>query len=403
MLLPKQDDNLFNRRLSKAGSSLVIHLPFFGYLLFGSGIKVICEESIDTMATDGINVYVGYQFVMMEDTEILMFGLLHEVLHIYFSHASRQGDRDEKVWGTAIDIYTNGQCSELLGTQMPTGLQKWKVPDRFIQPQAWADGKTVEQIYDLLITMKKQDPDALKKLHPQADRMGSGNDLIKTPKGSEDPQSNTEWQEIFRNDVAHAKVLSENNVLQLPMSSEVKSRMDKILRPTLPWGSLLRGTLSQDLGFDEMTYCPPKMRYYPIILPQLRSTKERTLVILVDVSASVTQELINIFITNVQAAAHRATKTVIVTFDQIVREHYEVKHPRYIFSKVKFMSGAHSYTSAVDAFRIAKEAKPSSVACLTDGHIELPDYVVPHTTFIIPEGGKQQPWGKHYIMEHPWR
>lgn len=400
MLLPTSDE-LFNRRLTKAGSSLVIRLPFFGYLLFGSGVKVVVRD-IKTMATDGVNIYVGEKFVMLEDLDIVMFGLLHELIHVYFSHAGRCGDRDKKLWNIAVDIFTNEQCAIMLGSEVNGKFIQWKVPSRFIQPQQWAVGKTVEVIYELLKELKKQDPDIEKKLLPGDGEIGEGEDIIPAPQDF-DPQDNKEWQSTFRDDVAHAKALSEKTTLQAPLPTTVRSRMDKIMRPTLPWGSLLRGTLSDDLGYDEATYCPPKMKFYPIILPQTRETKERILAILVDISASVTQELIRIFISNVQAAALRATETVIITFDQVVRENYRTKNPRTIFSKVKFMSGHHTHTSAVVAFELAVAAKASAICCLTDGYIDLPAVPARHTTFVIPEGGRQQPWGKHYVMEHPWR
>ncbi len=94
---------------------------------------------------------------------------------------------------------------------------------------------------------------------------------------------------------------------------------------------------------------------------------------------------------------------LIITFDEVVREHYRTKSPRQIFSKVKFLSGAHSMTSAIVAFELAVKANPSAICCLTDGYIDLPETPAKNTTFVIPEGGKKQPWGKHYIMEHPWR
>lgn len=402
MLIPHTDP-LYNHRLSKAASSLVIRLPFFGYLLFGSGVKVRAA-SIPTMSTNGVGIKCGVNFVLREDVEIVTFGLLHELLHIYLSHVGRMGSRNLHLWNIACDIYVNMMCAELLGTEIKGTLVPWKVPEQFIQPQPYAAGKTIEEIYDILDKMGQQNPNYPKTLLPGNGEIGDGTDMEEPKPGEdEDPQEDTAWQEEFRNDVSHAKALSEKTSFSKPLPSAVRSRMDKIMRPTLPWGTLLRGSISNDLGWDDASYCPPKMKYYPIILPQTKSTKERVLVLLIDISASVTDALIRIFISNVQAAAFRATKTVIVTFDAIVREHYETKKPRDIFTKVKFMSGAHSHTSAVDAFKIAKEANPSAVCCLTDGYIDLPDFKMKNTTFVIPEGGQPQPWGRTFVMEHPWR
>lgn len=405
MILQHTDD-LYNRRMTKAASALVIRLPFFGYLLFGSSVRVVGDMR-PTMATDGVKIYCGIHFVAGETVDIVTFGLLHELLHVYFNHHARRGNRDPKIFNIACDIYVNGMCSTLLGDSQP-----WPVPDRFIQPQSWATGKTVEEIYDIIYKQEQSSPGTAAKYLPEDseadDEVSSGQDMIDPPPASgedegEGAQGDPEWQDVFREDVARAKALAEKSPTHRPLSDVVISRMDKIMKPTLPWGSLLRGDISSDLGWDEVSYAPPKMKYYPIILPQTRQLKERVLVILVDVSASCTDELIRIFITNVQAAAFRATKIVIVTFDQIVREHYVTTRPRDIFTKVKFASGAHSRTSAVEAFEIARKANPSAVVCLTDGYIDLPDFTIRNTTFVIPTGGQKPPWGKTYVMEHPWR
>lgn len=410
------NDELYNRRVTKAASALVIRLPFFGYLLFGSTVKVVADPSVQTMATDGIKIYCGIEFVKDEEYDIVLFGLLHELLHVYFNHASRRDGRDPRLWNIAIDMYTNEQCSILLGSEENGRSVYWRVPKRFIQPQAWAFGKTCEEIYEVLKRQEKEDPEEIKSyLPPPEDGGGEGSEVsegtdLRTPTGGEDgddgldgPQADPAFQESFRQDIASAKALAERSPLNRELSKQVQSRMDKILRPTLPWGSLVRGGLSGDLGWDEATYCPPKTKYYPIILPQTRSLKERKLVLGVDVSASVTQELIRIFITNVQAAAARATEIIIVVFDQVVREVHRTKRPRDIYAHVKFVSGAHSHTSAMGVFEIAKKERASATCLLTDGYIVIPETPHPNTTFVIPEGGQILPWGKTYIMEHPWR
>jgi predicted metal-dependent peptidase len=411
-------DEVYNRRMAKAASALVIRLPFFGYLLFGSGVKVVGDPTIETLATDGLKVYCGIEFVKTETIDITTFGLLHELIHVYFNHHGRREKRDPRTWNIAADIFTNGLCSELLGEEVNGKLVRWAVPSEFIQWQSWADGLTVEQIYEAIKKQDEESPGHSQQYLPKkADgtpsdkEIGNGQDMIEPTKpemGSgdgeeDDPQNDQGFQDVFREDISRANALAEQSPLHKPLPTAVKSRMDKIMKPTLPWGALLRGNLSDALGWDEASYCPPKMKYYPIILPQTRSVKERKLVLGVDVSASVTDALIKIFITNVQAAAYRATEIIIVTFDAVVREVHRTKMPREIYNHVKFVSGAHSHTSAIDFFEIAAKERPSAICVLTDGHIYLPPAPVRNTTFVIPTGGKVLPWGKTFTMEHPWR
>ena len=406
MILTHEDQS-YNKRVAKAASSLVIRLPFFGYLLFGTGVRVV-GQSIPTMATDGVRIMCGVQFVLSQHLDVVMFGLLHELAHVYFAHHSRRGDRNAKTWNIAADIYVNGLCSQLLAENG----KNWKVPEEFIQPQGWAEDMTVEEIYEALQRQEEASPQSTAQYLPKpgsSEEISNGSDMVEPEPGTGDAgaeadlQDNGEWQDTFREDISRAKALAENSPLAKPLPGAVTTRMDKILKASLPWGALLRGSIADSLGWDEATYAPPKMKYYPVILPQTRQLKERVLLLGIDVSASVTQELIKIFISNVQSAAARATKTVIVTFDQVVREQYETTRPRDIFSHVKFNSGAHSYTSAMGVFEIADKVKPSAICILTDGYIDHPEKPYKNTIFVIPEGGNRLPWGRVYTMEHPWR
>jgi predicted metal-dependent peptidase len=386
MIIQRPDDALYNRKVMRAATALVIRHPFFGYMLFGASVKVLPSDSVPTMATDGVSIFCGVAFVHDEPAEILEFGLLHELLHIYFNHVARRGTRNARTWNIAADIFDNGQCSELL---------KWSIPTRFVQPVYWAEGKSVEEIYDLLT------PEALESL-PTSNGVGTGDDMMEPPTG-EDLQADKEWRRTFQQEVAQAKAMADRSVLaKRPLTAAVRDRMMKITKATLPWGTILRGDLSSDLGFDEATYCPPKVKYYPIILPQTRSTKERVLLLGIDISASVTDELIKIFISNVMSAALRATKTIVVTFDQVQRDYHETTNPKDIFRFVKFVSGDHYMTSAMCIFEHAARIRPSAICVLTDGHIKVPETPYKNTTFVIPEGGAKLPWGRHIVMEYQW-
>lgn len=407
MILPHRDDDLYNRRLAKAATSLVIRHPFFGYILFGSSVRVKCGEDVDTMATNGVDLFCGRDFVKTEPLEFLEFVLLHELLHIYFNHFGRRGTRDPLLWNVAVDIYVNDQCAQLFTTDP---LMPYHVDPRLIQPAMWAREKTCEEIYDILAKVQEEEPEKIEKMMPSEDlEIGNGKDMLPPPEsvpGQEpdpnDPQSSKEWQAGFHQDVAQAKAMAERTPTARKLTSAIQERMTKIMKATLPWGSILRGDLAYDLGWDESTYAPPKVKYYPIILPQTRSVKERVLLLAVDISASVTQELIKIFISNVMAAAMKATKTVVVTFDQVQRDYHETTNPKNIFKHVKFVSGDHYMTSAKCVFEHADRLKPSAICVLTDGHIELPDHPYKNTTFVIPDGGRRLPWGRHIVMEFPW-
>jgi predicted metal-dependent peptidase len=276
---------------------------------------------------------------------------------------------------------------------------RFSLPDRFIQPEAWCDGLTVEQIYNKLKEKVDKDIEYVKKILKEG--MLDGGDLVQD--GGPDPQQIEEWQESFRTDVARAHALSELSPTRGRLPAAVITRLEKLGRATLPWGQLLRGDISQELGHDIPSYAPPKMRYYPIILPQILKRKERVLLIAVDVSASVTQKVINVFITNVTSAAARASKVIVVTFDEHLRERYETTRPASILSNLTFNSGVHSRTSALEVFEVADMIKPSAFVILTDLYIDLPSTTLHRPLFVVPTGASQAaPYGRVYVMEDPW-
>lgn len=408
-------DPVGTRNIERAASELTIRLPFFGYLMLGTAIKVVEHKGIQTMATDGIHVFWSTKFAREEGAAILLFALLHEVLHIFLNHHMRQDYREPALWNRAIDIYVNMMCSELLGGANG----RWPIPKRFIQPEEWARGLTAEQIYERLLKKREQAAEERKKEEEEAaakgepppplpemeegDELSDGADLIDPAEGSSDAQMDVRWQDAFREDAVRANALAAKTTTARELPKAVQQRLLKLKRASLPWASLVRGELTTLLGHDNISYAPPKMRHYPVILPRVVKNAERVLVVAVDVSASMGNAFMQTCISNVQAAALRATKTVVITFDAVVREVYETTRPKEIFSRVHFQPGWHTHTSAVEMFAIAKNANPSAICVMTDGYIKLPNEPMPKTLFIIPEGGQVQPWGKTYVMEHPWR
>jgi len=137
------------------------------------------------------------------------------------------------------------------------------------------------------------------------------------------------------------------------------------------------------------------------MLPSTTSLKMKKLAILVDVSASMTKNIMDAVIANIGPAAARATSTVVVTFDEVVREVIETKQPKEVLRRVKFLSGDHSRTDSRGAFEVARRYAARATVCFTDGLIILPEVQWP-TTFVVPQGMKPLPWGKTIVMEVNW-
>jgi len=394
-------------------NALTLRFPLASFSILGDAVIVASRDDIHTMCTNGRYIWVAPSWVQAKGQDDIMFDLLHEWFHIFYNHVRRRGDRDPQVWNTAADIIVVSECV----TTLTTPSEVFKVPEDGVQIPPWySKTMTVEDVYDRLIDEQKKAPPPPTP-EPESGEQGQGEpgpgepDPGAAPLRAEgdlrfDEVNETEeqadaFQVKFSAELAAAALLMTN--MGRPLPDHIRERVVAVTQGRIPWASLLRGDLLGALGHDAPTWAHPNKRYFPIVtLPTLRATQERVLILLVDVSASVGKTLLELFAANVSPAAARASKTYIITFDAVVREILEVRNPRDALRDLKFATGHHTHTSAVQAFAEGQKRKGTAYACLTDGHIYLPATPIHNTLFAVPRGGGTLPWGKHYIMDYSW-
>lgn len=379
-------DREANAKLRKALLDLLIYGKLAGLVLLGEAVQIEEREDITTMATDGRSLFYAPSWVRKKPKPSIMFDLLHEFLHIFGNHAGRRGTRDRARWNTAADIRVAHDALRIMRAKKPD----WQLDADHVPAYPWAADLTVEQIHDLL----------------PADQAAPKNEDLLDPAPEKKTQvSQDQFLQKFTENLAMAAAAVEvgGESLKDVYGSMVHDRLKELLRGSVPWGRLLQGRLIGALGHDTAVWLPPNRRWFPeIMLPSRRATHERELLLGVDISASVTQDLINKFASELKPALQRARKTTVVTFDAVIRETVEVKDPRRVFDSIKFASGSHSYTSVVPLFELVDARRFSAVAILTDGHVRLPARRYPDTHWIVPRGGATLPWGHHYTLEFAW-
>lgn len=389
-----------------AVNGLVLRAELAGLSLLGESIRIVQDDSIKTMSTDGRIIRVGGKWLEHNGPKGNVFDLLHEWLHCFCNHVARRGDRDPKIWNYACDVVVVRMACEIL----TRGADVWSPPTDGVIPPLWAKDMTAEEIYEVL----KKDPDKISKPRPKA---GSPDDEAPGEiQGSSDfdyegAESRTEDQEEafhekFTSELAYAQLVVQNmgESLATKYGTALTSRLQEILRGTIPWGRLLKGKLISSVSPSVATWAPPRRKHFPLlIMPSYRTRREPKLLIGVDVSASVGQRLENEFIANVMPAASRAKETIIVTFDQTIREVFITSRPREVFKNVKFLSGKHSYTDVRPVFDLVEKHDPSGVAIMTDALLRYPEKAYPDTVWAVPEQfASNVPWGKVFKMTVSW-
>lgn len=378
-----------------AMNNLLLRVPLVGLTYYGEAIEVVEHNQIDTMMVDGRAVYYSPKWVLSQSLRGNTFDLLHEWVHIYMNHTRRRGDRDRDLWAIVIDVVAVYEASKLLSKPG----DHWDYPEDGIIPPKWYCGESAEQLYDKYAKSGKC-------TRPKSDKsIRNGKDV---QSDINDPYA--EFKDVQFLNRFTAELAQAANVIQQTGQSLAKvygenfvKRLDEVLKGKLPWGRLLKGRILGALGTEVATFAPPRRKYYPkLILPQYRSRKEKIVMIIVDVSASVGEHLMKVFISNVVPAASRAETIYVVTFDCQVREVIKTRRPGTLLKQVQFLSGSHTYTSTVGVFKLVDEIKPTAFTILTDGFVELPKKKYPDTLWILPRGGSVPPWGKHYIMDISW-
>jgi predicted metal-dependent peptidase len=401
VLLPGPDKEAY-AIIHKGSEDFVLRFPFGGLLVLGQFVQVVQNDTlISTLATDGKSIFYNAEYIKKvydsEGIEGITFRLCHEYLHVYFNHPERGVGREHDLWNFAIDVFANRHTEEILSTTN----NPWETPKDGINPRPWGRFSTAEELYDHLCQQAKSG----KMSYPE-DVYGSGGaefggkDVLPPPFETEDEKH--EWQEGITEEICQAHHVYDMNQAAKPLPGAIRERLAKIKEGKVPWSRLLAGRLLCDLGDDVATFSPPRKRLYPIlILPRYMGLQERKLVLAIDNSTSVGEDLHSEFKSAVMPAARRAHEIHVLGFDAIVRETLITRKPEDI-RRFKYEQGGHTHTSVVGVFDYVHKIRPSAVAVLTDGYIELPKEPFHKTVWCTPVGGQKQPWGTNYTMDVAW-
>jgi predicted metal-dependent peptidase len=398
--------------ITYAVQDIILWFPLCGFSLLGEAIEIEEDLSIHTLCTDGRKIYYSPDWMRtLQDrgAHWMSFDVLHEWLHVFFNHVARLGDRDRNLWNIACDYVVVNECIQIFKQARGKVLSP---PADGVQPPQWSKGLSAEKIYDQLFKEAEKNP------QPQVgggapdsgDSSGQNEILSSTDFMYDQAQNYTkEEEEGFRKTFveelqqAHAVQTQMKGARKMYGTGLMQSRMQQLKNPTVPWRALLRGTLSAQLGCDHTNWARPRRTLYPmIILPTMRAYKERKLFVGIDVSGSVGNALLREFLSNVIPAAMRAERTIVASFDAVVRECVVTRKPRKIFNQVQILQGSHGYTSVVDLFKYVDQHDPTAVVVFTDAYIELPDKPYPKTIWVVPERAPELPWGKMFRMSTSW-
>jgi predicted metal-dependent peptidase len=312
---------------------MLIKHPFFGTL--ATRLKLVEAEWCPTAAVDGKHFYYNCDFFRTLTPEEIDFVVGHEVMHCVYEHCGEGGrlmdyaddKRDPKLWNIAADYKVNQACVEAKIGVMP----KMALYDRKYYNQY------TEEIYADLIQQKEQGKDFSntntldEHLFGDQDGQGSG-------AGENDPTGRKAPIKISKEEAKAIKDQMKQAVLQAAQASgagnlpgDIKRIIKDMTEPKMDWREHLNLSMQSVLKSD-FTWMRQsrKSRSMGIYLPGLDNDVEVEAAIGIDVSGSISHDMIKDFLGEIYGIMQQfqSFKLTVWTFDtQVYAESVKVFTP----------------------------------------------------------------------------
>lgn len=267
-------------KVSLARTGLIICEPFFGSLAMK--LEVVETENVPTFATDGRKLYYNPSFCASLSKEEIKGVLAHEVMHCAMNHMGRKGERHHVKWNVACDYAINKIIKDAR-LSLPEGSL---LDDNFT-------GLSAEEIYSKLpkVTEQQIASAAFGEVLPSDGKSMEGEGLSK----EEAEVLGKEWEGAAIQAAQVAKMVG-----RLPADLERMVLGD--LFPQVDWITKL-ARFVKSTARDDYSWSRPNRRGITsnLYLPSLYSNKMGEMVVGIDTSGSITSDILNQFMSEVNA------------------------------------------------------------------------------------------------------
>ncbi len=276
-------------KISQAKAKLLVDYPYFGTLC--TKLELVLNEDIEAFKCDGKKL--EYSSTFLEDSEIseLEFVLANGAMHVSLSHENRKNGRSGWLWQMATDMAINDMLVE-------NGLDK---PNAALYRIRFK-GMYAEEIYAELKSDILRDDDNLEYEADDADDVEQKNEK----KNEENKEDKKQTKEELDEEIIQEQLAAEEAISLLESEfkkGEAPSFMDRFFKleflGKIDWRDELKSALDRYFK-DDYVLIPPNKKFLSqgIYLPSTTSQTFR-LVIAVDSSGSIDDELLSEFLSEV--------------------------------------------------------------------------------------------------------
>lgn len=345
-------------------------------------------EGVPTAYTDGTNKKYGREFFNKQDDKKARGLIMHENLHVALMHIPRHKDlmrEDGTLANVAMDIIVNN----IIDTMEDKNL--CELPEGAILDHAF-DGWSVREVYNEL---KKQNPQRQKQQGGAGSSGESGDGDENNSSGDGEVININGKQITVRNQDEHDiqgtpktaeemkkledavnRALREGGILAGRLGAKVPREVSDSLEKPLDWKEELREFVSSTVrGRDELTWRKFNrgLLANDILAPSVESETMTEIIVAIDTSGSISQEIISTFAMQLQTICDTVKpETVrVLWWDTDV-------HGEQVFGGdspnvkdiLKPMGGGGTHVSCVSKYIEEKKYNPDCIVVFTDGYVE---------------------------------
>jgi len=297
-------------RLTKARVKMLLKHPFWGNL--ATRLKLVeASDWCQTAATDGRHFYYCTDFINRLDDDELVFLFGHEVGHCVYNHMSRRGDRDPQVWNMAGDYLVNDML-----IQNNVGRKITTVP--ILHDTKYRD-MTAEEVYDELMKNAVKIQMTL-DMHMDGsgeeaeDKDGNGKASDGKSKSS-GIKIDEEAMKKIRDEIKEAVLQSAQAAGAGNTPAGIRRLIQQFTAPKMRWQDLLRIQLESSLKNNYSFMRPSRKAWHTgAVLPGMLPAEHLDVVIAIDTSGSITEEMVRDFLSEVQGMMEMYTTYSILVF-----------------------------------------------------------------------------------------
>ncbi len=398
----------------KVKASLTSVAPFIASLLRNA--RVISSKEVNTTkSTPEGDLIINPDFFNQLDYSGKAWILGHEALHIAFSHPKMiQGVENKELYNVASDAVTNRLLDELIRT--PHRLKEFTVSMKEVHEKLKSqivDYEDLErmsagEIYTKLVQVNEEmggegegqessgkgsggsedsggsgESEGLENEDAQRNNLGINveRDLAEGEGSQGDGMESGELLQDGNPDIYDAEDVEEKWKEELfkaylvqkttgQVPAGLKRTIDDLFKSKVRWNELLREIIHNGLGRTVVSTWTRPSRKMPGLMPGIKRFTYPTVYCLVDTSASIGEEELSQFITEVYTIA-KNTQVVVVPWDVNTYTEVKASNSRQMVNKLKDMLKGGGGTVIAPALqKVLDLMKPTDiVVVLTDGDI----------------------------------